>query len=500
MSEIKRFAKEYAFLSNYYEAPVNYHGFTYGSSEAAYQAQKSGECELFATLRPHQSKVKARELPVREDWDDVKVNLMEEIVRAKFTQNSELAEKLISTGHALLLEGNGWHDTFWGIDDKTGEGENNLGKILMKIRDELRPETSKTFCALFDISNEHIIKDHGLLSWGMHEYHNYNSFMATYENGDYPNLKYLPGLRLEFIPRISGDWLKDSCAWLRENAKRIDVLFIYHLYKRSLKHALVYKLHNPRGKIYLKMDGWSSTNGRHPLNYPKTFLLTKLCKCISTELEENVAMLSRDWRKEIISVANPINPDEIQKPRKFSQRSNTILNVGRPGSEQKAVEILLEAFAKIGREIPDWKLKLAGRIEENETLAEDFYAKYPDLRERIIFTGEIRDRQELIEMYRDAKIFAFPSRWESFGIALTEAMAQGCFAVVSKIFTSEKLTGGLKFGLGSEVNDVDGLAKNLLYACNHETHIEQLALNGREEILRRCDLKQVCKLIADKLK
>ena len=138
MSEIRRFAKEYLFLSNYYEAPVNYHGFTYGSSEAAYQAQKSGEYELFAELRPHQSKTAARELPVREDWDDVKVSIMEEIVRAKFTQNPELAELLISTGDALLLEGNGWHDTYWGIDDKTGEGENNLGKILMKIRDELK--------------------------------------------------------------------------------------------------------------------------------------------------------------------------------------------------------------------------------------------------------------------------------------------------------------------------------------------------------------------------
>lgn len=138
MTEIKKFRGEYEFLSNYYEVPVRYKGLTYGSSEAAFQGQKSGEEELFATLRPHQSKLTARTLPVREDWHDIKLSIMEEIVRAKFTQNPELAKLLIDTGDALLLESNHWHDTFWGVDDKTGEGENNLGKILMKIREELK--------------------------------------------------------------------------------------------------------------------------------------------------------------------------------------------------------------------------------------------------------------------------------------------------------------------------------------------------------------------------
>ena len=138
MENITRFRGEYEFLSNYYEAPLTYKGFAYGSSEAAYQGAKCGEAELFSGLRPHQSKVEARKLPTREDWDDVKLEVMEEIVRAKFTQNEELAERLLATGDAIIVEENSWHDTFWGVDGKTGEGCNHLGKILMKIRDELR--------------------------------------------------------------------------------------------------------------------------------------------------------------------------------------------------------------------------------------------------------------------------------------------------------------------------------------------------------------------------
>ena len=67
---------------------------------------------------------------------------MEGIVRAKFTQNAGLAEQLIATGDRELVEGNNWHDTFWGADGKTGEGENHLGRILMKIRGELRQSHS----------------------------------------------------------------------------------------------------------------------------------------------------------------------------------------------------------------------------------------------------------------------------------------------------------------------------------------------------------------------
>ena len=141
-NSITDFHKEpYCFLSNFYEAKVEYGGLTYGSNEAAFQAQKcmtEEEKVQFTELAPGRSKGVGRRVQLRPDWNEVKVGIMEDIVRAKFTQNADLAAMLLATGDKILVEGNQWGDTFWGVDTRKGQGENHLGKILMKIRTELK--------------------------------------------------------------------------------------------------------------------------------------------------------------------------------------------------------------------------------------------------------------------------------------------------------------------------------------------------------------------------
>ena len=75
---------------------------------------------------------------LRGDWEEVKDNIMYEICKAKFTQNEDLKEKLLATGNDILEEGNTWGDRVWGTVN--GVGENRLGKILMRVREELRNE------------------------------------------------------------------------------------------------------------------------------------------------------------------------------------------------------------------------------------------------------------------------------------------------------------------------------------------------------------------------
>lgn len=141
MNSITNFHEEgYTFLSNFYEAPLSYRGLTYGSAEAAFQAQKclTEEEKLpFTEARPGKCKGMGRRVKLRPDWEQVKAGLMEEIVRAKFTQNEELKRLLLATGSKRLVEGNTWGDTFWGVDLRSGRGENHLGVILMKVREEL---------------------------------------------------------------------------------------------------------------------------------------------------------------------------------------------------------------------------------------------------------------------------------------------------------------------------------------------------------------------------
>ncbi len=71
----------------------------------------------------------------RKGWEDVRIDVMEEIQMAKFTQHPELAEKLIATGDAELTYNNECGDRYWGVFN--GEGENNLGKVLMRVRTKL---------------------------------------------------------------------------------------------------------------------------------------------------------------------------------------------------------------------------------------------------------------------------------------------------------------------------------------------------------------------------
>lgn len=133
------FKDNYFFLSNFYTCKLTYDGLTYFNSEAAFQAQKTldrNERIKFTAVRPGEAKRLGRRLKLRTDWDDIKVSIMYDICLAKFTQNPELKKALISTGDMYLEEGNDWGDRFWGTVD--GKGENNLGKILMKIRDELK--------------------------------------------------------------------------------------------------------------------------------------------------------------------------------------------------------------------------------------------------------------------------------------------------------------------------------------------------------------------------
>ena len=134
---IDKFKDIHFFLSNFFEAPVEYDGLAYRNAEAAFQAQKTSskaERQQFATLDASSSKKLGRFITLRSDWEDVKDRIMYEICVAKFTQNPNLMQMLIDTKDEYLVEGNDWNDCYWG--QCNGKGLNKLGEILMRIRNE----------------------------------------------------------------------------------------------------------------------------------------------------------------------------------------------------------------------------------------------------------------------------------------------------------------------------------------------------------------------------
>jgi hypothetical protein len=133
---VEEFNGEYRFLSNFWPAPLEYEGLTYPSSEAAYQAAKTLDPALrlpFTTMTPGKAKRSGKNLLLREDWKEVNLQIMADILEIKFHTYPELMEQLCDTYPGILVEGNTWGDTFWGVCK--GEGENHLGRILMALRD-----------------------------------------------------------------------------------------------------------------------------------------------------------------------------------------------------------------------------------------------------------------------------------------------------------------------------------------------------------------------------
>ncbi len=152
---INTFTGRWRFLSNFYPAEIEHKGIKYPSVEHFYVAMKIKEdqvidnkfitlvdCQEFISRIKNPSDVKklGKILKIRKDWDEIKFKIMEWGVNEKF-KHTELSKMLIDTGDEELIEGNFWHDKVWGkctCENCGNDGENNLGKILMSVREKIK--------------------------------------------------------------------------------------------------------------------------------------------------------------------------------------------------------------------------------------------------------------------------------------------------------------------------------------------------------------------------
>lgn len=136
---IDKFTDKYKFLSNFYLVNIEYKGHIFPSVEHAYQATKFNLSRWYIFTDPNLSPGKAKRLgkecQLTNNWLSKRIELMEQLLRLKFS-NPELMVMLLATGNQPLVEGNNWGDTFWGKCN--GKGRNHLGRLLMKIREDLK--------------------------------------------------------------------------------------------------------------------------------------------------------------------------------------------------------------------------------------------------------------------------------------------------------------------------------------------------------------------------
>jgi len=133
------FQGRHRFLSNFWPVEVVAFSLPFRSVEHAYQASKSLDPDyrvaVMNSYKAADAKALGRLADLRPDWEDVKDDVMLDLLRQKFVY-SNLVLMLDDTGDSILLEDNRWGDRYWGVVD--GVGLNRLGMLLMQVREENR--------------------------------------------------------------------------------------------------------------------------------------------------------------------------------------------------------------------------------------------------------------------------------------------------------------------------------------------------------------------------
>ncbi len=125
-----------------FESPFVHEGISYPAVENFYQAMKTLDIssrQAIALMEPRKSKAAGRKLEVRPDWSEIKLKVMETGLRHKFQLGTKWGKQLLET-EGEIVEHNNWGDKFFGVDIESGKGFNHLGKLLMKIREDLKWE------------------------------------------------------------------------------------------------------------------------------------------------------------------------------------------------------------------------------------------------------------------------------------------------------------------------------------------------------------------------
>lgn len=352
-------------------------------------------------------------------------------------------------------------------------------------------------------------KDNGMIPIYMSESLGYESKILTVNlKNDLPNSE--RSVEIIKVKRIFG-FLSNFSYWVKQlkrynifkylimNSKNIDVLMLFHISRCSYWYAYIYKKLNPNGFIYIKGDfnlevyqkEWSIVNStpkslreffkkrRERTEYDKRKKLIPLSNLISYESLEAYEYMKNSYagintKNKTIYLPNGYDDKIIDKIKikTLEEKENIILTVGRLGTEAKNTQLLLDTLKDI--DLKDWKFYLVGSLDKKfEKYKDEFFKENPNLINKVIFTGEIKNRQELYKYYNRAKVFVLPSKWESFGIVMIEAMAFGDYIITSNTCAAKDITNNNKIGRIIEIDSKKELKEEIQKAIDGKINLKE---------------------------
>ncbi|WP_288241811.1 glycosyltransferase family 4 protein [uncultured Bacteroides sp.] len=330
---------------------------------------------------------------------------------------------------------------------------------------------------------EHLGKDVFLVPYYLNKFMNCHVtivYPQTDTNRSFPNK--IKGVELMPVHLLGNE---KSCflyrqlpfySYLRKNAKQIDYLMLFHHTLESEVLCILYKMYNPSGVFYNKLDvGMFSINAyRESSFWLKRFLhhiITRhYHRCVdlaSCETTETFYAISHSpypyyrYRGKLVMMQNGFDEELLQslqiKELCFEEKENVMITVGRLGTLPKNTSMLLEALKKV--DLKDWKFYLIGPMETDlKAEVEGFYRQFPNKREQVIFIGSVYDKKELWEYYNKAKVFVLTSKWESYGLVLNEAKRFRNYLVSTEVGAYSDLSECSKYGCFIPQDDSEALA------------------------------------------
>lgn len=287
--------------------------------------------------------------------------------------------------------------------------------------------------------------------------------------------------------------------WMMRHGRETDVLNLFHLSWQSLLASWIYKFFNRDGFVYIKMDNchasgrypWEDTleayaralpAGRRLREWLMRRLFVRTVDLWSVEDDESREYFECRYpvfRGRIITVYNGHCADILDHGgrRVFSGKENIILNAGRLGTQQKATEVLLEAF-RIVAPRTDYTLHLAGTMEtEFLQWYEKFLTANPGLENRIVYHGPL-DPAALYDLYDRSRILCMPSRYEGLAIVYCEAMYFGNAVVTTRMVSPASLIAREGAGIIAESANAEDIARALLNLLADTSLVESSCRNA----------------------
>lgn len=367
--------------------------------------------------------------------------------------------------------------------------------------------------------NVDLKKDVGMIPYILHKNYGFESYILSYKNEKkYPYLESeVQGLKMHFLEGKNND--KDETAirkeiinYLRKNAKSIDCLQLYHFNKAVFTYGVMYKLLNPKGFLYLKLDatvvflkktidflskkGFKATNADNV----KKWYLSKidLITCENKKTYDYLMEHCKDLKIHLKLLPNGIDIEDMKdkgfKDVKYDEKENIILTVGRLGTYQKATELILNSFAKVNNN--NWKLVLIGPIEISfNDFIKNYFIKYPQLKDKVTFTGNILEKKQLYQYYNKSKIFCLSSRYEGFPLVFLEALYFGNYIVTTNFDAAYDATDNGRIGEISEIDNEEEFINNLDHAMSEEKNIRDKFNKCRELCIEKYDWNVICESI-----